>query len=33
VETQAMPLANRTEMTAEERALVGRWALGARASR
>jgi len=28
VETQAMPLANRTEMTPEERALVGRWALG-----
>ena len=27
VETQAMPLANRTEMTPEERALVGRWAL------
>jgi uncharacterized membrane protein len=27
VETQAMPLANRTEMTSEERALVGRWAL------
>jgi uncharacterized membrane protein len=29
VETQAMPLANRTEMTLEERALVGRWALDA----
>jgi uncharacterized membrane protein len=28
VETQAMPLANRTEMTPAERALVGRWALG-----
>jgi len=27
VETQAMPLANRTEMTPEERVLVGRWAL------
>jgi len=32
VETQAMPLANRTEMTPEERALVGRWALGAGAA-
>ncbi len=28
VATQAMPLANRTEMTPEERALIGRWALG-----
>jgi uncharacterized membrane protein len=28
VETQAMPLANRTGMTPEERALIGRWALG-----
>jgi uncharacterized membrane protein len=27
VETRAMPLANRTEMTPEERALLGRWAL------
>ncbi len=32
VETQAMPLANRTEMTPEERALVGRWVLGANAA-
>jgi uncharacterized membrane protein len=32
VETQAMPLANRTEMTPEERALVGRWALGSSGS-
>jgi uncharacterized membrane protein len=28
VSTQAMPLGNRTGMTAEERALLGRWRVG-----
>jgi uncharacterized membrane protein len=32
VKTHAMPLANRTEMTLEERALVGRWVVGAGAA-